>query len=1258
MSACGKKWRILCLCGCLALASLNLPGAEAYAKETPESGYEAALPGEDPDNAEDLGAGAGAEAEGTLGEAADPDEGAAEDTAGSVAGEAEDYEVLVLTSAEELLDFARSCREESWSRDKYVILDQDISLRGTAFPGIPSFSGIFNGGGHIVSGFAMEEERSYAGFFNTITEGALVMDLSLSGTVLTPDSRYATGGLTARNAGIVSGCSFSGLVVGGDCVGSIAGINEANGQLLDCVSEGAVKGRHQVGGIAGEQLGCIRSCENRSDINASYAELALSLADLGSISIPDSLTELFAEREDRAESALRDLSDTGGIAGHNSGVIMEARNTGTVGYEHVGENIGGIAGRQSGYLLGCENTGAVYGQSGVGGIAGRGEPYSVILADLDTLEELRESIRELHDLIDRTLRDAGTASDVLSNRLTVMQRCTAGALDDLDYLGGTTVAYVTKAVDTVNAAYSRMHTLMQQLKAVTDALSDSGRIPDSPADVVAEAAGRLPTDRPGPAVPADPSELTLPSVDIDPSSVELPSVDIDPSSVDLPSVDIDPSAIRQLSVGTISIPAEVLKFPAVAKDYGAHVNSLNANLKAMNDHYGLLIAELNSQTHVLLGDLRAVNDQTQRVLELFAQLVEEAAQKKLSDYIRDESVEVGETSVDSTIDSCSNSGEVSGDENCGGILGLLSPETDAELSQAEETLEEAKKLLVGSCVIGSVVRGCENRGSVRGTKDHVGGICGFQTMGVIRDSSSIAEISTGGGSYVGGIAGRSDGHIQRCTSRGKLSGAEYVGGIVGDGAALADCLSMVSIPEARDWFGAVAGHLTSDAEISGCYFISEELAGINRVSSEGRAEQTTLRAASSLQNILLPADFDSMRITFVLEEDGEETEVGETTVLYNGQLTEAEYPTVQAPEGYYLQWETTARDGVREDLRILGHFLKLRSTIAGAELLESGQSKVLVDGSFRESDALEVLPGDLPRGGSGSEYILDAFSLTIPEDGAEAHTVRYYVPEEVTSPAASLVPWYAEQGTWKRASGVREMGRYLLFEVPGNEPTVKLVWNRYRQFFLTHTVLPMVLVALAALILLTLLTVALVKHKRIGESGRIVYLFLKKKLRNVGTDDLFYHAKENREGEESEGIRWQEIAEEWGLAPGEIKPLELKTDLGELDRIIDAVEALPADESAVSKASLVSEEMFVNIVSYANAEYVRYYCCRAGNDIVIAFWDNGRGFDPTRDHKEEAADTLLVDLEMGIGLIKKATAQWIYTRRDRENCSFMRVTPS
>ena len=86
------------------------------------------------------------------------------------------------------------------------------------------------------------------------------------------------------------------------------------------------------------------------------------------------------------------------------------------------------------------------------------------------------------------------------------------------------------------------------------------------------------------------------------------------------------------------------------------------------------------------------------------------------------------------------------------------------------------------------------------------------------------------------MAGRSISYIINSRACGILDGASFVGGVVGDGKHIRDCMTLVKIDNSETWYGAIAGHVHEDGVVRDNYFISEELAGIDRVSYAKKAE--------------------------------------------------------------------------------------------------------------------------------------------------------------------------------------------------------------------------------------------------------------------------------------------------------------------------------------------------------------------------------------------------------------------------------------
>ena len=69
----------------------------------------------------------------------------------------DDNNMIVISNADELLEFAENCALDSWSVGKTAVLVADISLSGIDFEPIPTFSGIFDGGGHTISGLELSK---------------------------------------------------------------------------------------------------------------------------------------------------------------------------------------------------------------------------------------------------------------------------------------------------------------------------------------------------------------------------------------------------------------------------------------------------------------------------------------------------------------------------------------------------------------------------------------------------------------------------------------------------------------------------------------------------------------------------------------------------------------------------------------------------------------------------------------------------------------------------------------------------------------------------------------------------------------------------------------------------------------------------------------------------------------------------------------------------------------------------------------------
>ncbi len=314
----------------------------------------------------------------------------------------------VITSKNDLIQLAKNCTNDKYSKGREFILLNDIDMQDTEFTPIALFCGTFNGNGHTVKNIVLKTEGEDTGFITRIDKDAIVKDLNIEGTFetksvenkdvsvvdtvntiisnagfknefdgLNTDINGAIGGICATNYGKIINCKFNGKISGVTGVGGIVGTNKVEGIIDNCTNEAEIDGESMVGGIVGKNLGRIRNCKNSGVICKEISENG---------------------------------ANVGGIAGYNDGVVEFCSNNGNVGYKGIGINVGGICGKQSGELKENINYAAVTGNKNVGGIVGMFIPY----ADSDTVvnqikndiknekEDIEDDIDEIEDkLIDK-----------------------------------------------------------------------------------------------------------------------------------------------------------------------------------------------------------------------------------------------------------------------------------------------------------------------------------------------------------------------------------------------------------------------------------------------------------------------------------------------------------------------------------------------------------------------------------------------------------------------------------------------------------------------------------------------------------------------------------------------------------------------------------------------------------------------------------------------------------------------------------------
>ena len=1061
---------------------------------------------------------------------------------------------VAIGTLRELTDFARKCASDSYSDGLTVVLTADIDADGAAVS-VPVFLGSFDGQGHRITGLRLTDSNSTYGLFSRVEEGAVVKNLTVEGEVTPSGTQSVVGGIVGENAGSIENCRFSGIVVGSGSVGGIAGRN--SGSITGCTVSGVVRGTQYTGGVAGQNSGTLLRCENAAAVNTTVSEEDAASAGISGL---ENTFYSLLKGEDTAENAV--TTDTGGIAGGSTGVIQSCVNTGAVGYPHVGYNVGGIAGRQSGYMASCVNRGEIQGRKDVGGIVGQMVPDITLQFSGSALDELRTELNTLQGLIDRTLDDAESASDSVSQRVSRISGYTDSARDSAYSLTGQVGGFVDSNIDTVNSLLLLVERYLAKLSPILDDLSAaSGSVAESVAETRELLAllddGLVYTDTAlaqfqsfswemeaacdamlagldamenafslmegGPAMP-DTTQLRESIAALRETSVTLDttigraleeigvsgSVTPDTAAqlkselltvldcyravngalVDiLTDTDFDAlrdqneetlrwvlsylqtamdsfySATAHLSAAmghlydaldtlrTINGQAEDVfaqldevlcgaqqaadamsralskaaqwvrklsgedagSFSPLGPEFSGSSDALNTSLSGISNELSALNGELTTANTVLLSDVRAVNDQFMKVMNLFLNVLNNTQNVDYSDIFEDVSEESLQSATRGKVLECTNLSSVTADRNAGGIAGAMAIEYDTD--PEDDLLSSQNRSVHFTYQTKAILLDCNNYGSVQAKKSCAGGITGRMDLGTVSGCGGWGSVDSESGDYVGGVAGLSLSSVRSSCAKCTLSGGSYVGGIVGSGSRVSDCLSMVAITDYTQLGGAIAGEITG--EYSHNRFVSDTLAGVDRVSYTGKAEQISYDALCAIENI--PEDFLHLTLRFVAED----TVLREQEFAYGASFTEAAYPKLPAKDGCYGRWDAASLTDLRFDTVVTAVYEPYVTTLS-SDTRRDGHAEILVEGQFRDGDSLRVETSALLV--PGQEEQMQAWTLTVPDDGQSSHTVRWLIPSD--SESAYTVYTRQEDG-WKKVDS-EQIGSYLCFALTGN----------------------------------------------------------------------------------------------------------------------------------------------------------------------------------------------------------------------------------
>lgn len=934
--------------------------------------------------------------------------------------EESDADILEIGSLEAFLEFAENCKYDSYSLGRTVSLTTDLDLSGADFDGIAYFNGIFAGNGHEIVNAEITAKGSDYGFFRYIGESGEVKDLNVSGNIKPSGSQENIGGLVGVNYGTVTNCSFEGTVNGLNSVGAIAGINKSTGKIITAASDATVLATNYTGGIAGTNEGLITGCLNKSSINTEELEPTL---DLGGVDLSSlNLTQNVINR-----------NDMGGIAGYSTGMIVDCKNEGLIGYKHTGYNAGGIVGRQSGIVLTSTNEGKVYGRKDVGGIVGQAEPYieSEYLEDKvaetkEDIDRLSNTLNNISSTISATSTKAKTYVDSLSNQYTTSMSTISGNINALSDSIGREYPEAQGYVDNINKALANIQSIQEsgqelseeQLNAInsnlgiiSDNLSALQSILPESAGSAQELLNQITSQIKNGNTQSSIQELAA-SI-----SREMEYIQNYLGAVGDQAGDINENA-ETIHDNLADLQGSFSGTEQAAGNLAGSISNQMNDTSARQDMQNLADT-LDSGMQSITNGMNSVADQMNEIADSVSEDIGVLMGEE--EIVEDISSLATSENTDGVISGCANRGEINGDLNVGGIVGTMNVEYEGD-PEFDLDLTESVNITLRSTV-NAVVLNSVNYGSVTAKKNCAGGITGLQELGFIYGCEGYGHVRSDSGNYLGGIVGDSAGTIEKSYSLCNVSGTDYVGGICGNGYSVKDSISVSDIDGSGEWIGSIAGNLETEGTVQGNLFVSDKIHGIDDISYAGVADRVSYEELMEREDI--PEGFK--RVTIVFEtEDGI---LEETEIAYGGSVSSADYPKVPEKEGCYVEWpkEETLKD-VKKNLTITAEYIPWVESVASSGETEAGKPVLLVAGEFYKDTKLTLEASGGPEELDNEAVLAYAYSWKLSgerEKEFETLEAHFAVPEG----AERVSVWVQKDGSWAEAEA-KEDGSYVVADLP------------------------------------------------------------------------------------------------------------------------------------------------------------------------------------------------------------------------------------
>ncbi len=941
-----------------------------------------------------------------------------------------------------------------------------------------SFSGSVTGE-HYVGGIAGQNLGSIIqctnkGEINTSQKEVSLdidsFDFNFSKDSLTETSNVAAGtdigGITGYSSGLIQTCINTGNV-GYQHVGYNVGgiVGRQTGYVDNCSNEGLIKGRKDVGGIAGQMEPNVTLVYDQDTLDELYGELddlgalvdkTIDDADAASDNITTSINSLNSDVE-KSKDAVADLSDAiTDYANDNIDNINDASARISWTIAELDPVMGDMSDGLSFIKTATEYLNDAFVELKELGEISKEEFSEISLAlkamsaacdegkaAFSLLEsamtDLKDSIGdpdEVNDALKRISDALGKIGDAMQDIGDAAEKINTDALD--------IIAEVRQFFKDSSSDFKEIGTSLKEISEAVKVISDNidtEKLKEA-LQKMSDASGKLKNacDK----LSAATDHLTK-AVDMADEMIDISDKVVDALSKantalgkcsDLFSL----CAKKMQRIFSTLADKPTIQVKTIGEEITGKADNVNNSFSKVLDGVGNLNSTLASSTDVLLADMRAVNSKLGDIVDLLKNSKnnisgDEASNhyEDISDELEDEEEEPEDES--GRISRSKNSGRVEGDLDVAGIVGSLAIEYDFD--PEDDLTKSGNRSLSSKYQTIAVVRECINKGYILAKKKYAATITGKMELGSLRDCEGYGFVVSEAGDYIGGIVGFTTATVRRCYSKANLFGVDYIGGIVGDAsedAKIYNCVAIAKITEGLQYLGAISG--TENGKYKNNLFVSENLAGLGQVSYEKKAKPISIDELLKLENI--PDEMKTFNLRFVVDE----AVVSEQEFEYGESFDETVYPKIQAPEGCFVKWDVESLDNLNFDTVVTAEYIPFVTTLSSDLARENGRNAIYVQGQFDDKQVL-VSTSSYASSQSVSAplrlfYECEAdeiISLSIPDDGNKTHLVRF-LPKNDKAKEYKL---YVKDGKDWKLLDTESIGKYLTFELEENDVEILAV---------------------------------------------------------------------------------------------------------------------------------------------------------------------------------------------------------------------------